>query len=76
MFASREQVISLMEKATMGMEELTDSLRNPVADAQKLLESMKEEVGAAAMHLGCDLYRTTGPDPAVESRWFLVGGWF
>ena len=48
MFASREQVISLIEKATMGMEELTDFPKNPVADAQKLLGNMKEEVGAAA----------------------------
>ena len=36
MFATRDQVIALMEKATMGMEELTDFLKDPVADAQKL----------------------------------------
>ena len=36
MFATSEQVITLMEKATMGMEELTDFLKDPVADAQKL----------------------------------------
>ena len=48
MLASREHVFSLIEKATMGTKELTDFPKDPVMDAQKRLENMKEEVGAAA----------------------------
>ena len=47
MLASREQVFSLIEKATIGTKELTDFPKDPVMDAQKLLENRKEEVGAA-----------------------------
>ena len=44
MFASREQAISLMEKAAVGMEELTDFLENPVADPLKLVRQKTRQL--------------------------------